>query len=94
MPIRVVGADTVNARTTTERDAEMSSTEFDTRMKKLEGRLDKAEGLLESAGRLFGTVERSHDRIHGGSRAPLVVVAASALAAVTGVFVARRLQAT
>jgi hypothetical protein len=72
----------------------MSSIEFDTRMKKLEGRLDKAEGLLESAGRLLGTVERSHDRIHGGSRAPLVVVAASALAAVTGVFVVRRLQAS
>jgi hypothetical protein len=72
----------------------MSSTEFDTRMKRMEGRLDKAEGLLESAGRVLGTIERAHDKTHRVSRAPLVVVAASALAAVTGVFVVRRLQAS
>jgi hypothetical protein len=68
--------------------------DFDTRMKRMEGRLDKAEGLLESAGRVLGTVESAHDKTHRGTRAPLVVVAASALAAVTGVFVVRRLQAT
>jgi hypothetical protein len=72
----------------------MSSTEFDTRMKRMEGRLDQAEGLLESVGRVLGTIERAHDKTHRGSRAPLVVVAASALAAMTGMFVVRRLQAS
>jgi hypothetical protein len=70
----------------------MSSTEFDTRMKRVESRLDKAESLLDSAGRALRTVERAHDTAERGSRVLRVLFAASAIVAVTVVFALRRQQ--
>lgn len=70
----------------------MSSSEFDIRMKMLEGRVDKAEGVLDSVGRVLRTIEQAHDTTQRGKSVPLVLLAATALVAASVVFVARRQQ--
>jgi hypothetical protein len=70
----------------------MSSSEFDVRMKLLEGRVDKAEGLLDSVGRVLRSIEQAHDTAERGRSVPLVLLAATAIVAASVVFVARRQQ--
>ncbi len=70
----------------------MSSSEFDIRMKLLEGRVDKAEGLLDSVGRVLRRIEQAHDTTQQRRSVPLVLLAATAIVAASVVFVARREQ--
>lgn len=70
----------------------MSSSEFDIRMKMLEGRVDKAEGLLDSVGRVLRRIEQAHDTAQQRRSVPLVLLAATAIVAASVVFVARRQQ--
>ncbi len=70
----------------------MSSGEFDVRMKVLEGRVEKAESVLDSVGRVLGSIERAHDSAEGGRLVPLVLLGATAIAAASVVFVTRRQQ--
>ena len=70
----------------------MSSSEFDSRLKLLEGRVDKAEGLLDSVGRVLRSIERAHDTGTRGRSLPLVLLAATALVTASVVFVTRRQQ--
>lgn len=68
----------------------MSPSEVDTKIQRLESRLDKAESLLDVAGRVLETVERVHGRSGRVRRTPFVLVAASALVAVSVVVFALR----
>jgi hypothetical protein len=70
----------------------VSSTEFDTRMKQLEGRLEDAQGLVDSIRRVLGSIEEAHDTAERGSLVPLVLFAGSAIVAVAVVSIARRHQ--
>ena len=72
----------------------MSSSEFDVRMKLLEGRVDKAEGILDSVGRVLRSIERAHDTAGRRKSVPLAFLAAIAVVAASVVFVARRQQST
>lgn len=71
----------------------MPPSEFDTRINRLESRLDKVELLLDASGRVLKTIERAHEHVGRGRRTPLVLVVGSALIAVTVVLVTRRHQA-
>jgi hypothetical protein len=57
----------------------MSAGDFDTRVKQLEGSLDRAENLLESAGQVLRSVEKAGGRMGKAQRLPLALLAASAL---------------
>jgi ABC-type hemin transport system substrate-binding protein len=70
----------------------MSAGEFDVRAKQLEGTLDKAESLLESAGQALRAVEKAGDRIGKGSRVPLVLLVAGTLAGAAVVLIVARRQ--
>jgi hypothetical protein len=68
----------------------MSSSEFDVRMKQVEGRLDQAQGLLDSIGRVVSRIEQAHVTAERRHLAPIVLLATSAILAMTVAFVARR----
>ena len=70
----------------------MSAGDFDVRVKQLEGSLDKAESLLESAGQVLQAVEKAGDRVGKGSRVPLVLLVASTLAGAAVVLIVARRQ--
>jgi hypothetical protein len=71
----------------------MSTAQFDDRVNELEGRLDKAEGLLGSAGQVLRTIERAHDRVDRGTDVPFLLIAAGTIVGATVVFlIARRLD--
>ena len=70
----------------------MSSSEFDARMNLLEGRVDKAEGLLDSVGRVLRSIERAHDTAQHGRSIPFALLAATAIVGASLLFVARRQQ--
>jgi hypothetical protein len=70
----------------------MSSSDFDTRMTQVEGRLNEAQGLLDSISSVVHRIEQAHDSAEGRSLVPLVVLATSAIVAVTVVVFARRHQ--
>ena len=70
----------------------MSAGEFDVRVKQLEGSLDKAENLLESAGQVLRAVEKAGDRVGKGSRVPLILLAAITLVGSAIVFIVAREQ--
>jgi hypothetical protein len=69
----------------------MPAGEFDVRVKQLEGSLDKAETLLQSAGQVLQAIGRAGNKVQRGSRLPLfLVVATTVIGAGVALFVVRR----
>jgi hypothetical protein len=70
----------------------MSSGAFDVRMKLLEDRVDKAEGFLDSVGRVLHGIERAHNAVERRGSVPLLLLATTAAVAASIALVARRQQ--
>ena len=75
-----------------ERGNQMSSSEFDVRMQVLEGRVEQAERVLDSVGRVLRSIERAHATADRGRSVPIVLLGAAAIVAASVVFVARHQQ--
>jgi hypothetical protein len=68
----------------------MTTTEFDTRIEKLEARLDKAESVLDAGSRVLEAIEQAHERADRARQNPIVLMVGSVLVLASVALVARK----
>jgi hypothetical protein len=68
----------------------MTTTELDSRIKRLEVRLNKAESVLDAGTRVLETIEQAHERAARARENPFVLMGVGLLALVSVALVARR----